>query len=124
MYVQGSRPDIQVPVREISLGTSTNIHGDEVANEPVHVYDTSGIYTDTERNTNIRQGLPANRLSWIEERGDVEAYDGREIKPEDNGLSSSDARGAAEVFPGLHRRPLRAKKAPTLHKCTTPDKVS
>lgn len=110
VYVQGSRPDIQVPVREISLGTSTNIQGDEVANEPVHVYDTSGIYTDTERNTNIRQGLPANRLSWIEERGDVEAYDGREIKPEDNGLSSSDARGAAEVFPGLHRRPLRAKK--------------
>ncbi|MZQ83885.1 phosphomethylpyrimidine synthase ThiC [Paenibacillus sp. 5J-6] len=110
VYVQGSRPDIQVPVREISLGTSTNIHGDEVANEPVHVYDTSGIYTDTDRNTNIRQGLPANRLSWIEERGDVEAYDGREIKPEDNGLSSSDARGAAEVFPGLHRRPLRAIK--------------
>ncbi|NOV01541.1 phosphomethylpyrimidine synthase ThiC [Paenibacillus planticolens] len=109
VYVQGSRPDIRVPVREISLGTSTNIHGDEVANEPVHVYDTSGIYTDAERQTNIRQGLPANRLAWIEERGDVEAYDGREVKPEDNGLFSSDARGAAEVFPGLNRRPLRAR---------------
>ncbi|BFT75540.1 phosphomethylpyrimidine synthase ThiC [Paenibacillus sp. P36] len=109
VYLQGSRPDIQVPVREISLGTSTNIHGDEVANEPVHVYDTSGIYTDTEQNTNIRQGLPANRLPWIEERGDVEAYEGREVKPEDNGLSSPDARGAAEVFPGLNRKPLRAK---------------
>ena len=92
------------------MGTSTNIQGEEVANEPVQVYDTSGVYTDTEQQTNIRQGLPANRLSWIEERGDVESYDGREVKPEDNGLASPDARGAAEIFPGLHRRPLRAKQ--------------
>ncbi|MCY9664942.1 phosphomethylpyrimidine synthase ThiC [Paenibacillus alginolyticus] len=110
VYVQGSRPDIQVPMREISLGTSTNIHGEEVANEPVQVYDTSGVYTDTELKTDIRQGLPANRLTWIEERGDVESYVGREVKPEDNGLASPDARGAAEIFPGLHRRPLRAKQ--------------
>ncbi|NOU76937.1 phosphomethylpyrimidine synthase ThiC [Paenibacillus sp. LMG 31458] len=110
VYVQGSRPDIQVPMREISLGTSTNIQGEEVANEPVQVYDTSGVYTDTELKTDIRQGLPANRLTWIEERGDVESYVGREVKPEDNGLASPDARGAAEIFPGLHRRPLRAKK--------------
>lgn len=110
VYVQGSRPDIKVPMREISLGTSTNLHGEEVANEPVQVYDTSGVYTDTELKTDIRQGLPANRLSWIEERGDVESYVGREVKPEDNGLASPDARGAAEIFPGLHRKPLRAKQ--------------
>ncbi len=110
VYVQGSRPDIQVPMREISLGSSTNIQGEEVANEPVQVYDTSGVYTDTELKTDIRQGLPANRLTWIEERGDVESYVGREVKPEDNGLASPDARGAAEIFPGLHRRPLRAKQ--------------
>ncbi|MDQ0903752.1 MULTISPECIES: phosphomethylpyrimidine synthase ThiC [unclassified Paenibacillus] len=110
VYVQGSRPDIQVPMREISLGTSTNIQGEEVTNEPVQVYDTSGVYTDTELKTDIRQGLPANRLTWIEERGDVESYVGREVKPEDNGLVSPDARGAAEIFPGLHRRPLRAKQ--------------
>lgn len=110
VYVQGSRPDIKVPMREISLGTSTNLHGEEVANEPVQVYDTSGVYTDTELKTDIRQGLPANRLSWIEERCDVESYVGREVKPEDNGLASPDARGAAEIFPGLHRRPLRAKQ--------------
>ncbi|KRF43927.1 phosphomethylpyrimidine synthase ThiC [Paenibacillus sp. Soil787] len=110
VYVKGSRPDIQVPMREISLGTSTNIHGEEVANEPVQVYDTSGVYTDTEQITDIRKGLPANRLTWIEERGDVESYVGREVKPEDNGLASPDARGAAEIFPGLHRRPLRAKQ--------------
>ncbi|MDQ0872982.1 phosphomethylpyrimidine synthase [Paenibacillus sp. V4I3] len=110
VYVQGSRPDIQVPMREISLGSSTNLHGEEVANEPVQVYDTSGVYTDTELKTDIRQGLPANRLTWIEERGDVESYVGREVKPEDNGLATPDARGAAEIFPGLHRRPLRAKE--------------
>ncbi|MDF2648120.1 MAG: thiamine biosynthesis protein ThiC [Paenibacillus sp.] len=110
VYVQGSRPDILVPMREISLGTSTNIQGEEVTNEPVQVYDTSGVYTDTELQTDIRQGLPANRLTWIEERGDVESYVGREVKPEDNGLASPDARGAAEIFPGLHRRPLRAKQ--------------
>jgi phosphomethylpyrimidine synthase len=110
VYVQGSRPDIQVPMREISLGTSTNILGEEVANEPVQVYDTSGVYTDTEQQTNIRQGLPANRLPWIVERGDVESYVGREVKPEDNGLSTSNVSGAAEIFPGLNRRPLRAKQ--------------
>ncbi|NQX70017.1 phosphomethylpyrimidine synthase ThiC [Paenibacillus alba] len=110
VYVQGSRPDIQVPMREIALGTSTHMSGEEVGNEPVQVYDTSGVYTDTDCQTNIRQGLPANRLPWIEERGDVEAYTGREVKPEDNGLASPDAKGAAEIFPGLTRRPLRAKK--------------
>ncbi|MGO4270975.1 phosphomethylpyrimidine synthase ThiC, partial [Paenibacillus sp. TAF58] len=110
VYVQGSRPDIQVPMREISLGTSTNLHGEEVANEPVQVYDTSGVYTDIELKTDIRQGLPANRLTWIEERCDVESYVGREVKPEDNGLATPDAKGAAEIFPGLHRRPLRAKQ--------------
>ncbi|UKS25222.1 phosphomethylpyrimidine synthase ThiC [Paenibacillus sp. HWE-109] len=110
VYVQGSRPDIQVPMREIALGTSTNMSGEEVGNEPVQVYDTSGVYTDTDCHTNIRLGLPANRLPWIEERGDVEAYAGREVKPEDNGLASPDAKGAAERFPGLSRKPLRAKK--------------
>ncbi|UJF34120.1 phosphomethylpyrimidine synthase ThiC [Paenibacillus hexagrammi] len=109
VYVQGSRPDIQVPMREIALGSSTDMLGREVENEPVRVYDTSGAYTDNEQCTNIRQGLPANRLTWIEERGDVESYEGREVKPEDNGLASDNAKGAAEVFPGLHRRPLRAK---------------
>ncbi|GGI46737.1 phosphomethylpyrimidine synthase [Paenibacillus marchantiophytorum] len=110
VYVQGSRPDIQVPMREIALGTSTNMSGEEVSNEPVQVYDTSGVYTDADCQTNIRLGLPANRLPWIEERGDVEAYAGREVKPEDNGLALPEAKGAAELFPGLNRKPLRAKK--------------
>ena len=109
VYVEGSRPDIRVPMREIALGSSTNLQGEEEANEPVRVYDTSGLYTDQAQATDIRKGLPANRLAWITERGDVEGYEGREVKPEDNGLSSPGAKGAAEVFPGLQRRPLRAK---------------
>ncbi|MCD1260530.1 phosphomethylpyrimidine synthase ThiC [Paenibacillus athensensis] len=109
VYVEGSRPDIRVPMREIALSPSTNLMGEEEVNEPVRVYDTSGLYTDQEQATDIRKGLPANRLAWIIERGDVENYEGREVKPEDNGLSGPGAKGAAEVFPGLHRHPLRAK---------------
>jgi phosphomethylpyrimidine synthase len=105
VYVNGSRADIQVPMREIQLSPTTNSAG-EHANEPVRVYDTSGLYTDTEAETDIRMGLPANRLGWIMERGDVEAYEGREIKPEDNGSKMSNA----EVFPGLQRKPLKAKQ--------------
>ncbi|WP_230632976.1 phosphomethylpyrimidine synthase ThiC [Paenibacillus athensensis] len=96
-------------MREIALSPSTNLMGEEEVNEPVRVYDTSGLYTDQEQATDIRKGLPANRLAWIIERGDVENYEGREVKPEDNGLSGPGAKGAAEVFPGLHRHPLRAK---------------
>ncbi|MEK4038503.1 phosphomethylpyrimidine synthase ThiC [Paenibacillus sp. FSL L8-0493] len=107
VYVKGSRPDIQVPMREISLSPTAGIDGEE-ENSPIHVYDTSGAYTDANIHTDIRQGLEPNRQSWIEERGDAEAYEGRTVKPEDNGNATGKA--VAEVFPALHRKPLRAKK--------------
>lgn len=107
VYVEGSRPDILVPMREITLSPTSGIHGEE-ENAPIHVYDTSGAYTDAHAQTDIRQGLQPNRLKWIEERGDVEVYEGRTVKPEDNGNASGKA--AAEVFPALQRKPLRAKK--------------
>ncbi|OMD60693.1 phosphomethylpyrimidine synthase ThiC [Paenibacillus odorifer] len=107
VYVKGSRPDIQVPMREISLSPTAGIDGEE-ENAPIHVYDTSGAYTDANIHTDTRQGLEPNRLSWIEERGDAEAYEGRTVKPEDNGNATGKA--VAEVFPALHRKPLRAKK--------------
>jgi phosphomethylpyrimidine synthase len=110
VYVQGSRPDIQVPMREIALGVSTDAFGKEHANDPVRVYDTSGVYSDHEHHADIRRGLPLNRLSWITQRGDLEAYEGREVKPEDNGLTGSSAKGNAEVFPAGHRQVHRAKK--------------
>lgn len=107
VYVQGSRADIQVPMREIKLSPTSGAYGDQ-DNAPVRVYDTSGAYTDDEIQTDIRLGIQPNRLNWILERGDAEHYEGRKIKPEDNGNSTT-GESLAEVFPGLHRHPLRAK---------------
>ena len=71
IYVQGSRPDIQVPFREISLTeTPTGLGGEY--NPPVMVYDTSGVYTDPNVKIDLNQGLPNVRESWIEERDDTE----------------------------------------------------
>jgi len=109
VYVKGSRPDIQVPMREITLSPTSSIHGEE-KNAPIHVYDTSGAYTDADIHTDIRRGLAPNRLRWIEERGDAEAYLGRTIKPEDNGNGNASGKAMAEVFPALQRNPLRAKR--------------
>mgnify|MGYP001343411542 CR=1 FL=1 len=107
VYVEGSRPDIKVPMREITLSKTTGIAGEE-ENASLRVYDTSGAYTDTEAYTDIRQGLLPHRLCWITARGDTEAYEGRGIKPEDNGKSLG--KTSVEVFPHLERRPLRARK--------------
>jgi phosphomethylpyrimidine synthase len=96
-YLQGSRPDVRVPMREVQLTS-----GDSVV-----LYDTSGPYTDTSLRTDIRLGLPALRAGWIEERGDTETYAGREVQPVDNGLKAHDHRNLDSVFAGT-RRPRRA----------------
>ena len=71
IYIQGSRQDIQVPFREISLTeTPTGLGGEY--NPPVMVYDTSGVYTDPNVKIDLNQGLPNVRESWIEERDDTE----------------------------------------------------
>ena len=95
-YLQGSRPDLRVPMREVAL---TN--GDSVV-----LYDTSGPYTDTSLRTDIRLGLPAMRKDWIAERGDVESYEGRPVQPVDNGLKAHDHRDLDSVFAGT-RQPVR-----------------
>jgi phosphomethylpyrimidine synthase len=106
VYVQGSRPDIQVPFREISLSDTPSSFGAE-KNPPVMVYDTSGPYTDPSVPIDIRSGLPALRAKWIEERNDTEQLDGpsstfgqaRKTDPE-----------LAEMRFNLLRLPRRAKK--------------
>ncbi len=108
VYVPGSRPDVRVPMREITLTPTSGRFGQE-ENPPVRVYDTSGPYTDPAVRTDVRQGLPPLRRPWILERGDVEEYDGRPIQPRDDGLKADDPRANLAVFPGLGRRPLRAK---------------
>ena len=71
VYVTGSRPDIQVPFREISLTeTPTGLGGEY--NPPAMVYDTSGVYTDPDVKIDLNQGLPSVRQTWIEERDDTD----------------------------------------------------
>src|SRR3954470_17347002 len=102
IHVAGRRHgDLRVGMREIDLTPS--------ANEPaVRVYDTSGPYSDPTVATDIRTGLPELRRPWILARGDVEEIDGREIRPEDNGLSRGEA-GAVPAFNRAGRKVLRAK---------------
>ncbi|MEK7843545.1 MAG: phosphomethylpyrimidine synthase ThiC, partial [Pseudomonadota bacterium] len=71
VYVQGSRPDIQVPMREISQADTSASMGAE-KNPPIYVYDTSGPYTDPAAKIDIRSGLPPLREQWIDQRGDTE----------------------------------------------------
>lgn len=71
VYVQGSRPDIRVPMREITLSPTKGLGGEE-ENPPLRVYDTSGPYTDPSYTVDLEKGLPKLRRNWILERGDVE----------------------------------------------------
>ena len=101
-YLQGSRPDIQVPMREIM---QTN-------GEAITVYDTSGPYTDPRANIDVRQGLAAVRQSWIESRGDTEEYTGRKPFALDDGLKNGETDALAALraqAAGLQRTPRRAK---------------
>ena len=71
IHVEGSRPDLRVPMREIALSRTPTLFGGE-DNPPVTVYDTSGPYTDPDARIDLAVGLPALRARWIEERGDTE----------------------------------------------------
>lgn len=90
-------PDLRVPRRLIHLSPSSG--------EPaLPVYDTSGPYSDSGVQIDVEKGLPPLRESWVLERGHVEAYQGREVKPEDNGRVSADKLARAFV---TTRKPLR-----------------
>ena len=106
VYEQGSRIDIRVPMREISLSPTEGYSGTE-ENQPVRVYDTSGPYTDPNVEIDIQKGLGKLRKVWILERNDVEEYSGRDIKPEDNGVHGEINK--TEWFPNTIMTPLKAK---------------
>ncbi len=74
IYVTGSRPDIRVPMREISCAPTHTRSGLE-QNTPITVYDTSGPYTDPAADIDIRRGLTALRQDWIDERQDTQQLD-------------------------------------------------
>ncbi|ASS68971.1 MULTISPECIES: phosphomethylpyrimidine synthase ThiC [unclassified Paenibacillus] len=109
VYMQGSREDIMVPMREISLSDS-EVRGESIPNAPLRIYDASGPYTDTDYEADVAIGLPPMRRGWIAERADTEAYQGRIVQPEDNGFSDAGkaAERGAEIFPPSGRLPLRA----------------
>ena len=100
IYVQSQRdPSVNVPMREIPLHPTAN-------EEPFVVYDTSGPYSDPKAEIDIYKGLNPLRADWIRARGDVEEYEGRDVKPEDNGNASG--KFLAPEFP-VRPTPLRGK---------------
>ncbi|MFC3651816.1 phosphomethylpyrimidine synthase ThiC [Dyella humi] len=105
IHVQGSRPDLKVPMREITQAQTPTLFGGE-GNPAITVYDTSGPYTDPAYTVDLVAGLPALRAPWITERGDVEQL---------SGLTSAFGRERAAdakldtVRFGHTRAPLRAK---------------
>ncbi|MCR6472357.1 MULTISPECIES: phosphomethylpyrimidine synthase ThiC [Bacillus] len=109
VYEKGSRPDILVPKREITLSHTVTEAGD-IQNEPVRVYDTSGPYTDENVHIDVTKGLKRLRAAWIEERGDTESYEGRYVKPEDNGYRSREKESFHSIQTDFHHIPLRAKQ--------------
>jgi phosphomethylpyrimidine synthase len=110
IYVEGSRPDIRVPMREISQSDTDTAFGGE-KNPPIYVYDCSGPYSDPQASIDIRQGLPALRAAWIAERGDCEELAGLSSEFGRARLKKAAADQSLDElrFPGLQRRPLRAK---------------
>ena len=114
IFVAGSRPDLQVPMREIAQTRTPTLFGGQ-ENPPVTVYDTSGPYTDPQANIDLAAGLAAVRSRWIEERGDTEQL---------AGLSSAfgrkrqhDAKLDAVRFPGrtLPRRAIGTANVTQMH---------
>jgi len=117
VYIGGSRDDLRVPMREITLSPTKRPDGAEETNAPVRVYDTSGPWGDPDFHGDVTQGLPAVRAAWIRERGDVEPVEGRQSRPIDDGYLSEDHRTKAQKsgknahtpFANREREILRAK---------------
>ncbi|GHC29634.1 phosphomethylpyrimidine synthase [Kushneria pakistanensis] len=105
VFVKGSRPDIRVPMREITLSPTTTRDGIE-DNPPLLVYDTSGPYTDPAADIDIRRGLADLRRAWIDERGDTEWLDG---PTSEYGRRRANDPQLATLRFDLKRTPRRAK---------------
>ena len=91
-------PDLKVPLREVALDPSSG-------EPPVPIYDPSGPYSDPDATIDVEKGLPRLRTAWVRERGGVEDYQGRDIKPVDNGNVSG--KHLARSFPNTPRRYAR-----------------
>ena len=105
IYQSGTRADLNVPFREISLADTHSSQGVE-RNGPIYVYDTSGPYTDPDARIDIRTGLEPLRARWIEERGDTERLD--HVSSEYGRLRQNDPKLEPLRFAHL-RTPRRAR---------------
>jgi phosphomethylpyrimidine synthase len=105
IHVTGSRPDLRVPMREISQADTPTLDGVE-RNPPLTVYDTSGPYTDPAVKIDIRSGLAPLRAAWIDERGDTETLAGPTSR---FGVERLADPKLAELRFNLQRRPRRAR---------------
>ena len=106
IYVQSERfADVKVAMREIKLSEKSE-------NKSFVVYDPSGVYSDQDfiDKIDLNKGLPKLRQQWIMERGDVEEYKGRIVKPEDNGVTAAGAKPSAPEFDLSEFKPVRAKE--------------
>ena len=119
IYLPGSRSDLCVPMREISLQPAHGFDGRVTGNEAVRLYDTSGPWGDPSFHQDPTRGLPPVRLAWIRERADVEEYTGRAVQPVDDGyLSAAHAQqmenpnSKSQTPRFQRRRPLRARAGP------------
>ncbi len=123
VYVPGEiHADVRVPMREIAVSDTKSYTGAVTKNDAVRVYDCSGPWGDPAFTGTVEKGLPALRRDWILKRGDVEEYEGREVKPIDDGYLSDKHRSISNAkrqdetgyrLEGLtapRRQPLRAKK--------------
>jgi len=119
VYLEGKiHQGLLIPMREVELAETTHPNGRVEVNEPVRIYDTSGPWGDPEFSGDVTEGLPPLRRDWILGRNDVEEYDGRDVKPEDNGYLSDEhasrynekkeEKNRLKEYPGLRRRPLRS----------------
>ncbi len=103
IYVEGSERlnGVKVAMREIVLSEKSG-------EAPLALYDTGGIYTDSDAKIDISKGLAPMRAEWIQSRGDVERYEGRPMRPEDNGYKEYQKIEVMQ-FPNVTKTPLRAK---------------
>ena len=105
IYVEGSRPDIQVPMRKITLA-DTPVHFGSEKNGPLYVYDTSGVYTDPNVDVDLHAGLAPIREAWINERDDTEALQG---PSSEYGLERLQDPATADMRFAHIRKPRKAK---------------
>jgi phosphomethylpyrimidine synthase len=106
IYIEGARPGIRVPMREITQAdTPTGFGGEK--NPPIYAYDCSGPYSDPEAQIDIRKGLPALRAAWIAGRNDSEML--ADLSSDYGRQQAANPALATMRFPGLHRTPRRAK---------------